>query len=83
MIIIRGWLGKVQLLPCPIEVSLNIKTIETLDPVALGNQAVAFSVLGDNHEHCQLIQLRQVKYDYHQRSKKNKGIANKLPDFFA
>jgi hypothetical protein len=52
----------------------NLNTIEALENFVLGNQAVAFSVLGDKHQRYQLIQRSLVKFDYSRLSKVGKGV---------
>ena len=51
----------------------NLDAIEALEGFLQGNQAVAFSVLGNKPERYQFIRKTLVKFDYMTLSKKDKG----------
>jgi hypothetical protein len=53
--------------------SENLTTVESLDQFLQGNQAIAFSVLGDKTERYQFTQKVLVKFTYQTCSKKDKG----------
>jgi hypothetical protein len=52
----------------------NLNTIEAIDEFLQGNQAVAFSVLGDKKERYQFVQSTLIKFSYMMLSKVDKGI---------
>jgi transposase InsO family protein len=52
----------------------NLDTIEALEEFLLGNQLVAFSVLGKKTERYSFIQKTLVKFDYITLPRKDKGI---------
>jgi len=52
----------------------NLTTIEAVENFLEGNQAVAYSVLGDKAQHYQFIHKTLVKFSYMTCSKKHKGI---------
>ncbi len=52
----------------------NLNTIEAIDEFLQGNQAVAFSVLGDKKERYQFVQSTLIKFRYMTLSKMDKGI---------
>ena len=54
----------------------NLSTIESLENFLQGNQAIAYSVLGDKTERYQFIRKTLVKFSYVTCSKKDKGIIN-------
>ena len=54
----------------------KLKTIEDLENFVQGNQAVAFSVLGDKNERYQFIQKVLVKFRYVTSNKSDKGAVN-------
>ena len=56
----------------------NLTTIESLDQFLQGNQAIAFSVLGDKTERYQLTQKILVKFAYQTCSKKGKGVITRF-----
>ncbi len=55
----------------------NLATIEALEDFIQGNQAVAFTVLGDKHERYQFIQKTLIKFRYFTLSKPDKGVLNR------
>ncbi|MFT7009115.1 MAG: hypothetical protein ACJAXJ_003663 [Colwellia sp.] len=55
----------------------NLTTIETLENFIQGNQAVAFTVLGDKSERYQFIQKTLIKFRYIALSKPDKGVVNR------
>ncbi|MEI6858453.1 MAG: hypothetical protein V5788_01460 [Shewanella sp.] len=55
----------------------NLTTIEALECFIQGNQAVAFTVLGDKHERYQFVQKTLVKFRYITLSKLDKGVVNR------
>ncbi len=55
----------------------NLTTIEALENFTQGNQAVAFTVLGDKHERYRFIQKTLVKFRYITLSKCDKGVVNR------
>ena len=52
----------------------NLDAIEALEGFLQGNQAVAFSVLGNKPERYQFIRKTLVKFDYMTLSRKDKGV---------
>lgn len=54
----------------------NLTTIEELEHFIQGNQAVAFTVLGDKNERYQFIQKTLIKFRYITLKKPDKGIVN-------
>jgi transposase len=52
----------------------NLTTIIDLEHFIQGNQAVAFTVLGDKHERYQFIQKTLIKFRYLTLSKADKGV---------
>lgn len=52
----------------------NLDTIEALEEFLLGNQLVAFSVLGNKTERYRFIRKTLVKFDYITLPRKDKGI---------
>ena len=54
----------------------NLTTIEELERFIQGNQAVAFTVLGDKNERYQFIQKTLIKFRYITLKKPIKGIVN-------
>jgi len=54
----------------------NLSTIESLENFLQGNQAIAYSVLGDKTERYQFIRKTLVKFSYVRCSKKDKGVIN-------
>lgn len=54
----------------------NLTTVESLENFLQGNQAIAYSVLGDKIERYQFIRKTLVKFSYTTCSKKNKGTIN-------
>lgn len=54
----------------------NLTTIEDLEHFIQGNQAIAFTVLGDKHQRYQFIQKTLIKFGYISLSKRNKGIVS-------
>lgn len=54
----------------------NLSTIESLENFLQGNQAIAYSVLGDKTERYQFIRQTLVKFSYTTCSKKDKGTIN-------
>jgi hypothetical protein len=54
----------------------NLTTIEELEHFIEGNQAVAFTVLGDKNERYQFIQKTLIKSRYITLKKPDKGIVN-------
>jgi len=54
----------------------NLSTIESLENFLQGNQAIAYSVLGDKTERYQFICKTLVKFSYAICSKKDKGVIN-------
>lgn len=55
----------------------NLKTIEDLENFVQGNQAVAFSIMGDKNERYQFIQKVLVKFRYVTLNKPDKGAVNR------
>ncbi len=55
----------------------NLTTIEDLEHFVQGNQAVAFTVLGDKHQRYQFIQRTLIKFRYFTLSKPDKGALNR------
>ncbi len=55
----------------------NLTTIEALEGFIQGNQAVAFTVLGDKHERYQFVQKTLIKFRYITLSKLDKGVVNR------
>jgi len=55
----------------------NLTTIEDLERFIQGNQAVAFTVLGDKHQRYQFIQKTLIKFGYITLSKPDKGIVSR------
>jgi transposase InsO family protein len=55
----------------------NLTTIEALDNFIQGNQAVAFTVLGDKDERYQFIQKTLIKFRYITLKKSAKGVINR------
>ena len=54
----------------------NLTTIEELEHFIQGNQAVAFTVLGDKNQRYQFIQKTLIKFRYITLKKTDKGIVN-------
>ena len=54
----------------------NLTTIEELDNFIQGNQAVAFTILGDKNERYKFIQKTLIKFRYITLKKPDKGIVN-------
>jgi transposase InsO family protein len=54
----------------------NLTTIEELERFIQGNQAVAFTVLGDKNQRYQFIQKTLIKFRYITLKKTDKGIVN-------
>jgi hypothetical protein len=54
--------------------SENLTTVESLDQFLQGNQAIAFSVLGDKTERYEFTQKILMKFTYQTCSKKDKGL---------
>lgn len=52
----------------------NLTTIDALESFLQGNQAVAYSVLGDKTERYQFIRKTLVKFSYLTRCKREKGV---------
>ena len=52
----------------------NLNTIEAIEDFLQGNQAVAFSVLGDKKERYQFVQSTLIKFRYMTLTKVDKGI---------
>jgi len=55
----------------------NLTTIEDLEHFIRGNQAVAFTVLGDKNERYKFIQKTLIKFRYITLKKSDKSIVNK------
>ena len=55
----------------------TLTTIEHLDNFIQGNQAIAFTVLGDKHERYQFIQKTLIKFRYFTLKKSGKGTVNR------
>ncbi len=55
----------------------NLTTIEDLEHFVQGNQAVAFTVLGDKHQRYQFIQRTLIKFRYITLKKSDKGIVSR------
>ena len=55
----------------------SLTTIEALEGFIQGNQAVAFTVLGDKHERYQFVQKTLIKFRCITLSKLNKGVVNR------
>jgi hypothetical protein len=58
--------------------SENLTTVESLDQFLQGNQAIAFSVLGDKTERYQFTQKILMKFTYQTCSKKDKGLIRRF-----
>ena len=56
----------------------NLTTVEALDDFLQGNQAVAFSVLGDKTQRYQFTQKTLVKFNYLSCSKRDKGLITRF-----
>jgi hypothetical protein len=56
----------------------NLTTVESLDQFLQGNQAIAFSVLGDKTERYQFTQKILVKFTYQTCSKNDKGLIRRF-----
>ena len=56
----------------------NLTTVEALDDFLQGNQAVAFSVLGDKTQRYQFTQKTLVKFTYLTCSKRDKGLITRF-----
>jgi hypothetical protein len=56
----------------------NLTTVESLDQFLQGNQAVAFSVLGDKTERYQFTQKILVKFSYQTCSRQDKGLITRF-----
>ena len=56
----------------------NLTTVEDLDDFLQGNQAVAFSVLGDKTQRYQFTQKTLVKFTYLTCSKRDKGLITRF-----
>jgi hypothetical protein len=54
----------------------NLTTIEEFEHFIQGNQAVAFTVLGDKNERYQFIQKTLIRFRYITLKKPDKGIVN-------
>ncbi|MCP3674981.1 MAG: hypothetical protein GY829_11005 [Gammaproteobacteria bacterium] len=54
----------------------SLTTIKSLENFLQGNQAIAYSVLGDKTERYQFIRKTLVKFSYATCSKKHKGVIN-------
>jgi hypothetical protein len=57
----------------------SLTTIEELEHFIEGNQAVAFTVLGDTNERYQFIQKTLIKLRYITLKKPDKGISQSIP----
>ncbi len=55
----------------------NLTTIEALENFIQGNQAIAFTVLGDKNERYRFIQKTLIKFRYITLSKLDKGVVNR------
>lgn len=55
----------------------NLTTIEELDNFNQGNQAIAFTVLGNKQERYQFIQQSLIKFRYITLSKPDKGVVSR------
>lgn len=55
----------------------NLTTIEAHDSFTQGNQAVAFTVLGDTNERYLFIQWTLIKFRYIMLFKSDNGIVNR------
>ena len=55
----------------------NLTTIEDLENFIRGNQAIAFTVLGDKNERYQFIQKTLIKFRYMTLPKPDKGVVNR------
>ncbi len=55
----------------------NLTTIEDLEHFVQGNQAVAFTILGDKHQRYQFIQRTLIKFGYITLKKSDKGIVSR------
>lgn len=55
----------------------NLTTTEELESFIQGNQAIAFTVLGDKHERYQFVQKTLIKFRYTTLSKPDKGVVNR------
>jgi hypothetical protein len=58
--------------------SEDLTTVESLDQFLQGNQAIAFSILGDKTERYQFTQKILVKFTYQTCSKKDKGLIRRF-----
>ena len=56
----------------------NLNTIDDLHQFIIGNQAVAFRVLGNKSERYQFVQSTLIKFGYITRPKKDKGVILKF-----
>jgi hypothetical protein len=56
----------------------SLTTVESLEHFLQGNQAIAFSVLGDKTERYQFTQKTLVKFNYHSCSRKDKGLISRF-----
>lgn len=56
----------------------NLTTVESLDQFLQGNQAIAFSVLGDKTERYQFTQKILVKFTYQTCSRQDKGLITRF-----
>ena len=56
----------------------NLTTVESLDHFLQGNQAIAFSVLGEKSERYQFTQKILVKFTYQTCSRKDKGLITRF-----
>ena len=52
----------------------NLSTIESIENLLQGNQAIAYSALSDKTERYQFIRKTLVKFSYITCSKKDKGV---------
>ena len=57
----------------------NLTTIEELERFIQGNQAVAFTVLGDKNQRYQFIQKTLIKFRYITLKKTDKGHRQSIP----
>jgi len=55
----------------------NLTTIEELDNFIQGNQAIAFTVLGNKQERYQFIQQSLIKFRYITLSKPDEGVVSR------
>lgn len=56
----------------------HLKTVESLNDFLQGNQAIAFSVLGDKTERYQFTQKILVKFTYQSCSRQDKGLITRF-----